>query len=606
MTIFTDPRARLRTSLATVDSRDLLARWLPWALRLLAIVLGGLHIWAAITSNSMNPDGIAYLEMGEAYLRGDWRVATNGYWSPLYGLLLAVGIRLLDPALDWGFAVFHVVNLAIYLVTFVSFEFFWRQLTLWRLDDRAHGSGLPLPEWAWQPLGYVLFIWSALGLIQIWAVTPDMLVAAWVYLAAGQILRIRRGAMDRRTFALLGLILGFAFLTKAVMLPLTFVFLGVSLVKVGNARRAASLALVTLVAVALVAGPHVIALSQIKGRLTFGDAGKLNYVRIVNGLPHAHWQGDTPENGTPIHPTRQILDQPPIYEFATPIQATYPPWYDHSYWYEGAILRFDWRAQARVLLRSALFYVDLFVHQQAALLIGTLLLYGLAWRRRRIGDIIQRWGLALVALVVLGLYGLVYVEGRYFGPFIVLLWGDLLAGVRLPDSQLSRRALGVIGTVMVLFMLTNIGAQNLQGLTRLSGSAGGAQSGSPVSASGRPAEVAQGLHHLGIAPGDQVAIIGYGFDSFWAKLAHVQIVAEMPWEHAGPIWMGDSAVQSLVIEHFATTGARAVVAERVPDAARLIGWQRIGETSYYLYPLDPLPDARPTSIAPQHSSGRGN
>ena len=49
-------------------------------------------------------------------------------------------------------------------------------------------SGLPrdrvtLPEWALVALGYTLFIWSSLSLIKISVVTPDMCVAALVYLA---------------------------------------------------------------------------------------------------------------------------------------------------------------------------------------------------------------------------------------------------------------------------------------------------------------------------------------------------------------------------------------------------------------------------------------
>lgn len=30
----------------------------------------------------MNVDGISYLDMGDAYLRGGWRMLVNGHWSP--------------------------------------------------------------------------------------------------------------------------------------------------------------------------------------------------------------------------------------------------------------------------------------------------------------------------------------------------------------------------------------------------------------------------------------------------------------------------------------------------------------------------------------------
>jgi hypothetical protein len=90
------------------------------------------------------------------------------------------------------------------------------------------------------------------------------------------------------------------------------------------------------------------------------------------------------------------------------------------------------------------------------------------------------------------------------------------------------------------------------------------------------------LHGLGIQPGDKVAVIGYGFDSFWARLARVQIVAEMLGAEADPFWLGDPALQSDVLQAFATAEARAVVAERVPSYADLSGWHRVGDSDYYV------------------------
>jgi hypothetical protein len=41
-------------------------RWVSLCFRLMALVLGGLHTWAAVTSHSMNSDGIDYLDIGDA------------------------------------------------------------------------------------------------------------------------------------------------------------------------------------------------------------------------------------------------------------------------------------------------------------------------------------------------------------------------------------------------------------------------------------------------------------------------------------------------------------------------------------------------------------
>jgi hypothetical protein len=54
---------------------------------LLAILLGLLCTWRAFY-DLIDPDSISYLEMGEAFLRRDWQMAINAYWSPLYPWLL--------------------------------------------------------------------------------------------------------------------------------------------------------------------------------------------------------------------------------------------------------------------------------------------------------------------------------------------------------------------------------------------------------------------------------------------------------------------------------------------------------------------------------------
>ena len=61
---------------------------------LLAILLGLLYTWRAFY-DPIDPDSISYLEMGDAFLRRDWQMAINAYWSPLYPWLLAVALYVL-------------------------------------------------------------------------------------------------------------------------------------------------------------------------------------------------------------------------------------------------------------------------------------------------------------------------------------------------------------------------------------------------------------------------------------------------------------------------------------------------------------------------------
>jgi hypothetical protein len=49
---------------------------------LVAVGVASINAW--IARQAMNPDGISYLDIADAYRRGDWGVAVNAYWRPLY------------------------------------------------------------------------------------------------------------------------------------------------------------------------------------------------------------------------------------------------------------------------------------------------------------------------------------------------------------------------------------------------------------------------------------------------------------------------------------------------------------------------------------------
>jgi hypothetical protein len=185
--------------------------------RVALVGLAAVHTWAAVSNHSMNADGINYLDVGDAFWRGDWATAVNPVWSPLYAWLLGLAMRVFQPAMQWEFKFAHLVNFAVFIFALFCFERLWR--TLW--ESRP---GIAWAEWAWWGIGYTLFTWAALGLIEIWAVTPDMLMAAFVLLAASLLLQIRQGRSSGSTFVLFGLFLGLAYLTKAVMLPIAAVF----------------------------------------------------------------------------------------------------------------------------------------------------------------------------------------------------------------------------------------------------------------------------------------------------------------------------------------------------------------------------------------------
>lgn len=566
-----------------------------------ALALGALYYWSC--RYEIGGDGISYLDFGEAIVRGDRDQMINGTWSPLYPATLGAALLLINPSPYWEGSVAALVNFVIYVLALFSFDFLLRELIRLHRDregQRSQEGYVSLPTWVWLLLGYALFIWASLIMIGTgWSsiilrgpgLNPDMFVAAFVYLASGILLRICRGSTGPIIFAVLGAVLGFSYLAKAVMFPLSFVYLVAGYFLIGNLRRAAPRVALALVIFLATASIYIVPLSARKERMTFGDTGAFSYAHFLNGTPHFHWQGEPEGSGTPRHPTRKIFDQPAIYEFGTPIGGSYPPWYDPSYWYEGLTPRFDLKRQASVMAVNArLYYYPIFFSEyHVCLLLGflILLLYaGRGWRLSLKG-IGEYWPLLVPAIAALSLYWLVYVESRHVAPFIVLLWLGLFSGLRLPESEASRRLLKIVPVSIVITMGAILAGPVIHQTYSV---ARDLIKGEDASAN-LQWQVADGLNRMGIQPGDKVASLGLGnqWDFYWARLARVKIVVEAP--DPDSFWSVSESARAQAIKTFAATGAKALVTKKPGGNFSTTccftsnGWQRIGNTDYYAYLL---------------------
>lgn len=548
-------------------------------MRALAVGLGILHVYAAVKSQSMNADGIAYLDIGDAYFRGDWTNAINAVWSPMYSWILGVVNFIVQPPMQWEFAVVHIVNFLIYLFALVCFEFMWSNVRT-REDDESRY----LPHSLWWTLGYLLFIWVSLSLIQLWAVTPDMLMAAFIFLTAGLIAQIRAGREDVRLFFSLGLVLGLGYLSKTFMICIAPVFLALAWLVQHRERASLFKPLLATGVFLLVSLPWIMLISNIKGRLTIGEAGTVTYLRYVNGMPFPHWQGDPASGIVPEHPSRVIHQSPAVYEFGEPIGGTYPISLDPSYWYEGLEPQFEFGGLLARLLSSGLVYAELFFHEQGILVACVLAMSVMSLRQKSpYWESARRWAFVLPAVIALGLYATVLVESRYVGVFILLLWADILANIRVRAAPLNSSWLNLLGVIAATGLLANIAMFNLEGFKRLNR----AQSITFTEQTAHPAtplEVAEALHKLGIGEGNTVGVIGYAYDSFWARLARVKIVAELfEAEAIDDLWRGDDTLRKSVMQAFADAGVSAVVAEYVPEGVRMDDWHQIESSNFYIY-----------------------
>lgn len=542
-------------------------RALFWSI---AILLGLLQAWAR--RHDVQPDGISYIEIAQA----GGNDFINAYWSPLYPFLLRLTFRIFQPSPVWESTVVHLANLAIFLFSLVCFEVFINELI--RTRDALHisepGQSFVSARtlWIW---GYVFFLWAGhFWVTPIW-VTPDLCVAGLAYLATAALLRIYRGAAGWLTSASLGMALGVGYLAKAPMFLLAFVFLGCAVWLMPSSKRLVPLVITALFFFALFTAPLVISLSKAKGRLTFGDSGRINYAEFVNGAPkYVYWQGQPPGTGIPEHSTRKVLSVPPLYEFSTPIQGSYPPWYDPSYWYEGIEPHFALRGQLLALYRTASSYLRIFSVTGTfyAVFLALFLLRSHSEiapdnSRERKGA----WLLWIPAVAALVMYALVHVEARFVGGFLLMLLMNFLARARSSSFKPVPWLLKAT-YIMVLAPAIAIAWSASQNVWK-----------TIFPKSFEQWEVARVLHDEGISPASRVGYIGTGLDAYWAHLAQVRIVAEIPDPGVASFVQARPEEKDEVMRKFREVGVKAVLT-KYPDVAQSMqGWQSITGTRYFVW-----------------------
>lgn len=551
------------------DSRDftLRQRFAFWALALAVGALSALdarfEIWG---------DSVSYIEMGQAYFRHDWKMAINSYWSPLYAWLITLPEFIFGVSLREESTAVHLVNLAIFGFVLFSLEYFLAGLIYKGSSPQEARETAAIEPWALRTIAYSLFMYSTLNWLSTDNVTPDLMVEGLVLLTAGVAIRIQAHGARWRLYAKLGLILGIGYLTKVVLFPLSFVFFGASVIGSAGPRRSILKMVFGILVFSLIAGPYIFTLSRAKGHFTYGDAGKLTYATYVNGLPlGVHWQASGGHNGSPIHPTRMVLSHPAVFEFAEPVGGSYPAWYDPTYWYDGAKPHFEIRPEIGKLRTHAYVFFDLLM-SQGEFVMGLLALSLAATGFRSFA---RSWaGLACLwipCLVALGAYALIHIETRFLPGFLIVLWMSVFAAFRFADSLNSKK---VISCVSIALALT-AGIRVVKSAV--------VESGHLLKHRENPYwEVAEELHELGVQRGDKVASIGFSFDGYWAHLAGVKIVAEVPEGDAGQFWLADPATKSKVLTTFASYGAKAVVCNRVPAFTWPPGWIRVGNSTFFV------------------------
>jgi hypothetical protein len=538
----------------------------PFTIRILfwigAALAGFIQSWA--NRYAMNSDGTSYLDMGSAYLRGDWGVAINAYFSPLYSVLLGAVLFVLKPSSEWEFPVVHLVNYAIFLFALACFEVLLRRLIHFSRSAqlRIWDGTEQLPDWVWYWTGYPLFLWCSLGLVGLARGTPLMWVVAMLCLSTALLLEIHHGAKRSIVmYGLYGMILGFGYLSKTVMFLIGWIYLGIGSFLSVKGKSGLVRPVTAILCFLAISAPLIIPISKTTGRLSFGESGRLNYLWCVNGGAH-HCDSK---------PAPHVITAGQLYDYSTKLGVTYPYWYDASYWCKHLDPHFDFAKQVKVFVKNFWFFLKLFFEMDV-LLIGFLFLFYLGLKRLpNIKDLLPLWPLFLCSVVPMVMYSLVSVENRLIAGFILPFWGGLFLAIRTKRSLALQEdracATAVIFTLVFLLMARLISPMHIALLNlRL-----------PKSLSQSQVVVAERLKAMGLKEGDRVAHIGLSFQAYWARLGRFEIVGE--WADRNQFWQSSAQVQEFTLRVFEQQGVKAVIADISEGIAKSPNWEKVyGDT----------------------------
>jgi hypothetical protein len=550
---------------------------------ILGSILGFLQAWAVRLD--ANDNTVSYLDMTRYFFQGHRQALINGFWSPLYAVLLGFPVHVMKPSIYWEYPTVHLVAFFIFLFAMACFDYFLRQSPQLRSESVREGADCSMLGAAWTTMGYSMFLWSSLQLTGVDTPSPDMLVAGLFYLSCGLLLNIWSGRAKWASFLLLGVVLGLSYLTKFGVLPISLLILVTASLLAKRKARYVAISTVAFVAIIL---PFIAALSAQKGRITTGEEVTYDYVIGVNRIADYHWQGD--QSMPAKHPTRQIFQSPPTFEFKEPWKGTYPPQYDISYWYDGAVPQIHLGQEIHVLVKNLFWELRTAFFSLNGVLVTTLalLFYESGRRRFFIKDVLRFWFLVVPSVATAVLYAVFYYNPKLLAAPFVVLFLCLFSIAAFPAALPKSRWLPAVAAlqfamfcILVCFPVL-LHAFEYRHQTRI------AEQTSYQA-------VAKGALAMGLRPDDCIASLdaSNGGTAMWAHLARAQIVAEVfyrPSRHdpaTSDFWDADPETQQQIIERLSQTGARAVVSQDAPTGPSADRWLEIGASGYYLYWLKP-------------------
>lgn len=246
-----------------------------------------------------HPDGVFYVRIASYYANGQLDLAVNGYWGPLFSWLIAPLLGLVEHPL---FAARIVMGLSAVLFLL--------------------GCISVLRSFEIHPAGQILGTWLVAAVSVAWSVestTPDLLMSGLMCFAIARMVS-RQWLHNRSAQIAAGVFWGFAYLTKPVAFPLTFLIGGAitALWSLSSDRRLAWRSFAKMLSVfLLVASPWILTLSVKYKAPVFSTSGRIAHA--VVGPPDIER----------FHPHSRIFHKPDPGRLTAAEDPTYMP---YQYW----------------------------------------------------------------------------------------------------------------------------------------------------------------------------------------------------------------------------------------------------------------------------------
>ena len=369
--------------------------------------LGGLwNCWRFVYAP--DTDEISYLNIGEAFLRGDGSHFLNSTWGPLYGVVSAVALHVMPSA--YPREALKVLNLCTLLLVL------WGAIAISNRIVRSEGSNISFEARLISVFFTFAVLWVCLDVLAVFRETPDLMLTAVVITSALVYLSFfddpsKAGYLRAATVGVLG---AAGYYLKQSYLPVALLFLVVLAWPPSRPGTRALRVVFAGAAFLVLILPWMAGLSVREGHPTMGGNSKFNYfVNVENADPIAALF-------TILPPENRLSTDPTVVDFGSAYpRSQFPIHFEGAAYLTNVPIHFSWKQELSQIRINYIVTINLFRHKGPfAVVLVLVLVAGLCLRKP---SFFGPWlPLMVISAAPFILYPLVHIEYRYLAPYLFL------------------------------------------------------------------------------------------------------------------------------------------------------------------------------------------